>query len=56
MKAKIDKRLYERPRMTVVELQHRAAVLVEGSRNGYGKANTGVDPKELDGDGIWNWD
>ena len=50
-----DKRLYERPRMTVVELQHRAAVLVEGSRNGYGKANTGVDSGELDENGIWNW-
>ena len=26
-----DKKLYERPRMTVVELQHRAAVLQFGS-------------------------
>ena len=51
-----DKRLYERPAMTVVELQHHAAVLqFEGTRSGYGKANTGVDPSEVDGDGIWNW-
>jgi hypothetical protein len=28
-----DKRLYERPAMTVVELQHRAAVLVQTSGN-----------------------
>lgn len=28
---KKDKRLYERPRMTAVELQHRAAVLVQTS-------------------------
>ena len=27
------KRPYERPRMTVVELQHRAAVLVQTSNN-----------------------
>ena len=28
---KKDKRLYERPRMTAVELQHRAAVLTQTS-------------------------
>ena len=44
MKANIDKRLYERPRMTVVELQHHA-MLLNGS-NGNGGGMPGGQPGE----------
>ena len=51
------KQEYERPTMRVVELQHRTMILTtSGTRNGYGPANTGIDPTELDSDGNWGWD
>ena len=48
---------YERPTMRVVELQHMTQLLqTSGTRNGYGSANTGIDPDDLDSDGNWSWD
>ena len=46
---------YRRPAMTVVSVQQQGCLMdMSGGRQGYGTANDGVDPTELD-NGIWNW-
>lgn len=56
----MNKKNYQKPAMTVVELQQQAQLLAESSevnanREGYGKANDGVTSTELDNDGNWVW-
>lgn len=59
MKEMKTRKTYEKPTMTVVELRHRTQLLqasVQANRSSYGTANYGVDSKELDGDGNWEWE
>ena len=55
----MNKKGYEKPTMTVVELRHRTQLLtgsgVQASRSSYGDANDGVDLSELNGNGDWEW-
>ena len=51
-----SKLVYEVPSTTVFEVRQEGVICTSGTRNGYGSANTDIDPGELDGDGIWNWD
>ena len=55
----MNKKDYEKPTMTVVELRHRTQLLtgssVRASRSSYGNANNGVESSELNGDGEWEW-
>ena len=40
-------------------MQHTQLLMAsatEANRSGYGTANYGVDPDELDGDGSWEWE
>ena len=57
----MNKKDYEKPTMTVVELRHRTQLLtgsvqskVSANRSSYGNANYGVDSSELN-DGEWEW-
>ena len=59
MKEMKTRKTYEKPTTTVVVMQHRTQLLtgsVQANRSGYGTANYGVDPDELDGDGSWEWE
>ncbi len=51
---------YTAPTTTVVVMQHRTQLLMasgtEANRSSYGTANYGVDSKELDSDGNWEWE
>ena len=54
------KRRYVKPASRTVELQHLTTLLtgsqgMQSMRNGYGKANDGVDEEQLDDNGMWNW-
>jgi len=53
----MNKKNYEKPTMTIVELRHRTQLLtgssVQASRNSYGTANQGVSETELNKDGGW---
>ena len=55
----MNKKDYEKPTMTVVELRNRTQLLassgVRSMRSSYGNANNGVDSSELNGDGEWEW-
>ena len=56
----MNKKDYEKPTMTVVELRHRTQLLagsgVQSMRSGYGKANEDVTSTgELNGGGEWEW-
>ena len=54
----MNKKGYEKPTMTVVELRHRTQLLtgsVQAMRNSYGNANSEVSPGELNTDGEWEW-
>jgi hypothetical protein len=58
MKEMKTRKTYEKPTMTVVELQHRTQLLtgsVQANRSSYGTANDGVTD-ELDSDGNWKWE
>jgi hypothetical protein len=55
----MNKKDYEKPTMTVVELRNRTQLLtvstgMEGRRNSYGEANNDVSD-ELNEDGEWEW-
>ena len=59
MKEMKTRETHEKPTTTVVVMQHRTQLLtgsVQANRSGYGTANYGVDPDELDGDGSWEWE
>jgi len=48
---------YQKPTMNIVKLQQRTMLLagsVVTNRVGYGTANEGIDPNELE-DGEWSW-
>lgn len=49
---------YRKPTMKVVMLQYTTNLLqiASATRRNYGKANSDVDPKQLDSDGNWKWD
>jgi hypothetical protein len=56
----MNKKGYEKPTMTVVELRHRTQLLtgsvqskVSANRSSYGTANSEVT--ELNDDGEWEW-
>jgi hypothetical protein len=56
----MNKKGYEKPTMTVVEMLNITQLLAESSevnanRKGYGKANDDVISTELDNDGNWVW-
>ena len=58
MSMKQEKRNYERPTMTVVEIDHGQQLLA-GSGN-YGRAiyengNEDIPSQEIDEEGYWNW-
>ncbi len=53
MKTK-NKIIYAPPMAETVEVKAEGVICESGLRNGYGTANEGVDPSQLDG-GIWNW-
>jgi len=58
MKEMKTRKTYEKPTMTVVELQHRTQLLtgsVQANRSSYGTANDGVTD-ELASDGSWEWE
>ena len=48
MKANIDKKLYERPRMTVVELQHMGLLMYSG------KGSASLSSYSNDDDDAWS--
>ena len=53
----MNKKDYEKPTMTVVELRHRTQLLagsVGATRDGYGVANDGLDGINSDGEWVWN--
>lgn len=56
----MNKKLYEKPAIQAVKIQHQAHLLqdsdVESTRSGYGTANSEVDADELDSEGTWIWD
>ncbi len=54
MGTKKNKELYDTPSMIVVVVKQKGAICQSALRDGYGTANEGVDPSQLDG-GIWNW-
>ena len=60
MKEIKTRKTYEKPTTTVVVMQHRTQLLTgsgtEANRSSYGTANYGVDSKELDNDGNWEWE
>ena len=56
----MNKKDYEKPTMTVVELRNRTQLLagssqLDATRNAYGDANYDVDQNELNEDGEWEW-
>jgi hypothetical protein len=48
------KEMYLSPEVTAFEMKTEGVICESGLRDGYGTANEGVDPSQLDG-GIWNW-
>ena len=53
----MNKKDYEKPTMTVVELRNRTQLLagsVQAMRSSYGTANQGVSSDELN-NGEWEW-
>ena len=46
---------YQKPTMKVIKLQQQGIICTSATRQGYGKANSGVEGSELE-DGVWNWD
>lgn len=50
---------YRKPTMQIVKLQHKCQILsgsgFGASRPNYGTANDGVDSKELNTEGEWEW-
>ena len=56
----MNKKDYEKPTMTVVQLEQRTMLLagsvVDATRYDYGDANSEVIGTELNGDGEWVWD
>ena len=48
------KELYLTPEAEVFEVKTEGVICQSALRDGYGTANEGVDPSQLDG-GIWNW-
>ena len=46
--------LYLSPDVMVFEVKTEGVICQSALRDGYGTANEGVDPSQLDG-GIWNW-
>ena len=54
------KKTYEKPTITVVELNQHGQLLtgssVQASRDSYGKANKEVSPAELNDEDEWEWD
>ena len=54
----MKKKDYLKPTMKIVKLQQQTQLLagsVLSTRPGYGEANDGVDPLEIEG-GTWVWD
>ena len=55
----MNKKDYEKPTMTVVELRNRTQLLagsvVDATRYDYGDANYDVDQNELNSAGEWEW-
>ena len=55
----MNKKDYEKPTMTVVELRNRTQLLagsvVDATRYDYGNANSEVIETELNSDGEWEW-
>ena len=54
----MNKKDYEKPTMTVVELRHRIQLLADSvgaQRSSYGNANSEVLPAELNDAGEWEW-
>ena len=52
------KKNYEKPTMTVVELQQRTMLLAGSlttTRDAYGIANEGIDQSLIDEEGQWVW-
>lgn len=48
---------YRKPTMKIVKLHYQSHLLqASATRRNYGKANSDVDPKQLDNDGNWKWD
>ncbi len=59
MKEIKTRKTYEKPTTTVVVMQHTQMLMASGTeanRSGYGTTNYGVDSKELDSDGNWEWE
>ena len=48
------KEMYLSPEVKTVEVKIVGVVCQSALRDGYGPANEGVDPSQLEG-GIWNW-
>ncbi|MDY6277203.1 MAG: hypothetical protein SPL35_02125 [Bacteroidales bacterium] len=48
------KEMYLSPEVNIFEVKTKGVICQSALRDGYGTANDGVDPLELDGD-IWNW-
>lgn len=55
----MNKKDYEKPTMTVVELRNRTQLLtgsgVQSMRSDYGSANNDVSDDELNAAGEWEW-
>ena len=57
----MNKKIYQKPTMNVVMLQHTGMLMASGdslgaSRSSYGSANVGINSNELDNDDNWNWE
>lgn len=55
----MKRKYYTAPMTMVVVMQHTQMLMVSGpkaNRSSYGTANEGVDSKELDSDGNWEWE
>ena len=48
------KEMYLTPEAEVFEVKTEGVICQSALRDGYGTANEGVDPSQLDG-GNWNW-
>ena len=48
------KEMYLSPEVKTVEVKTKGVICQSALRVGYGTANDGVDPSQLD-EGIWNW-
>lgn len=51
-----NKIIYAPPMAETVEVKAEGVICESGLRGSYGNANDdGIDPSELDGNGVWNW-